>query len=56
MIYIFNSGILIFRELRGGVTVTDKDGNKLGNSKNAAQFGIAAVTLSRIGMATPGMG
>ena len=36
--------------------MTDINGNKLGESKNAAQQGIFAVVLSRIGMASPGMG
>lgn len=34
----------------------DKDGNEMGNSKTAAQSGIAAVMVSRIAMAAPAMG
>ena len=44
------------REIREGVAITDINGNKLGYSKRAAVEGITLVTLSRIGMATPGMG
>lgn len=44
-----------FRELEKGIPVTDKGGNKLGDSKNAAKAAITAVTFSRIGMAAPGM-
>lgn len=36
--------------------LVDDNGNKLGESKIAAQRGILAVVLSRIGMASPGMG
>lgn len=43
-------------ELSGGVPLMDKDGNKVGeNSVTAARWGISQVTLSRIGMAAPGM-
>jgi len=44
------------REIQEGVPVSDIDGKRLGNSKTAAQRGIALVTISRIGMAAPGMG
>jgi hypothetical protein len=44
------------REIQEGVPVSDINGNKLGDSKIAAQRGIALVTFSRIGMAAPGMG
>jgi len=44
------------REIQEGVPVTDIDGKRLGDSKTAAQRGIALVTISRIGMAAPGMG
>jgi hypothetical protein len=45
-----------YREIQEGVPVSDINGNKLGDSKIAAQRGIALVTFSRIGMAAPGMG
>ena len=44
------------RELQEGVTLIDEDGKELGQSCRAAKEGIAAVTFSRIMMATPGMG
>jgi hypothetical protein len=44
------------REIQEGVPISDINGNRLGNSKTAAKRGIALVTLSRIGMAAPGMG
>jgi len=43
------------RELSEGIAVTDDNGNRLGESKTAAQTGIAAVVLSRIAMSSPGM-
>ncbi|XP_026285529.1 sideroflexin-1 isoform X1 [Frankliniella occidentalis] len=43
------------RELNDGVPVTDENGNKLGNSTEAAKSGILAVLVSRVGMASPGM-
>lgn len=43
------------RELRTGITVTDENGNKLGESKQAAKSAISQVLLSRILMAVPGM-
>lgn len=45
-----------YRELKFGIPVTDKNGNRLGESKNAAQQAIAQVVVSRIGMAAPAMG
>ncbi len=44
------------RELTDGIPVVDKNGNELGKSKNAAQSGITAVTISRVAMAAPGFG
>jgi hypothetical protein len=44
------------REIQEGVPISDINGNRLGDSKIAAQRGIALVTFSRIGMAAPGMG
>ncbi|KAG8256661.1 Sideroflexin-1 [Homalodisca vitripennis] len=44
-----------WKELKEGVTVFDENNNKLGESKIAAQTGIAAVVFSRILMATPSM-
>uniref|UniRef100_A0A8C5W6T5 Sidoreflexin n=1 Tax=Microcebus murinus TaxID=30608 RepID=A0A8C5W6T5_MICMU len=43
------------RELRVGIPVTDENGNRLGESANAAQQAIAQVVVSRILMAAPGM-
>ncbi|XP_071445300.1 sideroflexin-1 isoform X1 [Hetaerina americana] len=43
------------KELQEGIPVFDANGNKIGESKVAAQRGIATVTLSRILMASPGM-
>lgn len=45
-----------FRELNDGVPVVDENGNTLGNSTEAAKSGILAVLVSRVGMASPGMG
>jgi len=43
-------------ELINGIPLMDKDGNRLDeSSKIAARWGISQVTLSRIGMASPGM-
>ncbi|XP_047110404.1 sideroflexin-1 [Schistocerca piceifrons] len=50
-----NIPMMRLQELREGVPVADQDGKRIGNSKVAAQYGIAAVTFSRIAMATPGM-
>jgi len=44
------------RELRYGIPVTDKEDNRLGMSKRAAQKGIFQVVFSRVVMAMPGMG
>ncbi|XP_040828391.1 sideroflexin-1 isoform X3 [Ochotona curzoniae] len=43
------------RELKVGIPVTDENGNRLGESANAAQQAIAQVVISRILMAAPGM-
>lgn len=43
------------RELLHGIAVFDENGNKLGDSKVAAQSAISQVVFSRIMMATPGM-
>uniref|UniRef100_A0A8C5W6C7 Sideroflexin-1 n=1 Tax=Microcebus murinus TaxID=30608 RepID=A0A8C5W6C7_MICMU len=43
------------RELRVGIPVTDDNGNRVGESANAAQQAIAQVVVSRIVMAAPGM-
>lgn len=51
----FCNKLLIFRELREGLTVVDENNNEYGESVTAAQQGIAAVTFSRIAMACPGM-
>uniref|UniRef100_A0A1B6MGQ3 Sidoreflexin n=1 Tax=Graphocephala atropunctata TaxID=36148 RepID=A0A1B6MGQ3_9HEMI len=50
-----NIPMMRVRELQEGVTVFDDNNNKLGESKIAAQTGIAAVVMSRILMATPSM-
>lgn len=45
------------RELKNGITLVDEKFNSLNvESKKAAFQGISAVILSRIAMATPGMG
>ncbi|XP_066475922.1 sideroflexin-3 isoform X2 [Tiliqua scincoides] len=43
------------RELKFGIPITDENGNRLGESKSAAQQAIAQVVVSRIGMAAPAM-
>ncbi|TRY54228.1 hypothetical protein DNTS_011428 [Danionella cerebrum] len=43
------------RELKFGIPVTDAEGNRLGESSNAAQQAIVQVVVSRIGMAVPAM-
>ncbi|KAK3714545.1 hypothetical protein QZH41_014218 [Actinostola sp. cb2023] len=43
------------REILQGIPVTDKDGNKIGESKAAAKKAITSVVISRISMAAPGM-
>lgn len=48
--------IFYCRELKYGTPIYDINGNKLGYSKVAAQYGIGQVILSRIAMALPGMG
>lgn len=45
-----------YRELKQGISLTDKDGGRIGESAIAAQKAIAQVTFSRIGMAVPSMG
>ncbi|XP_076759618.1 sideroflexin-1-3 [Xylocopa sonorina] len=42
-------------ELQNGIELLTEDGTKVGNSKRAAKKAIAAVTLSRILMASPSM-
>uniref|UniRef100_A0A4W3INJ9 Sideroflexin-1 n=1 Tax=Callorhinchus milii TaxID=7868 RepID=A0A4W3INJ9_CALMI len=44
------------RELKHGIPVTDENGQRLGESTQAAQQAIAQVVVSRILMAAPGMG
>lgn len=44
------------RELKHGIPVTDENGNRLGESASAAQQAISQVVISRILMASPGMG
>lgn len=44
------------RELKYGIPVTDENGNRLGESPNAARQAIMQVVVSRIGMAVPAMG
>uniref|UniRef100_A0A7M4F347 Sideroflexin-3 n=1 Tax=Crocodylus porosus TaxID=8502 RepID=A0A7M4F347_CROPO len=43
------------RELKLGIPILDKDGNRLGESRAAARQAIAQVVVSRIGMAAPAM-
>ncbi len=43
------------QELQNGITVFDKEGNRLGDSKKAASSAIGQVVFSRICMALPGM-
>lgn len=50
-----NIPMMRLRELRVGIPVVDNNGNKLGESKTAAKWGITQVVLSRILMASPGM-
>lgn len=50
-----NIPMMRMKELQDGVTLLDKNGNKVGESKTAAKWGIAAVCVSRILMASPGM-
>lgn len=44
------------RELKHGIPVLDENGNRLGESSKAAQQAISQVVISRILMASPGMG
>ncbi|KAL8187437.1 UNVERIFIED_CONTAM: Sideroflexin-1 [Gekko kuhli] len=43
------------RELKFGIPILDENGNRLGESKKAAQQAIMQVVVSRIGMAAPAM-
>ncbi|XP_056430837.1 sideroflexin-1 isoform X1 [Hyla sarda] len=43
------------RELKYGIPVTDENGNRIGESANAAKQAITQVVVSRILMAAPGM-
>lgn len=46
---------IYYRELLEGIPVYDADGNRVGESKKAAEKAIALVLFSRICMAAPGM-
>lgn len=46
----------VCRELDQGISLTDRDGNKVGQSPIAAQRAISQVIFSRIAMAVPSMG
>ena len=46
----------MYSELIEGIDVLDENGEVVGQSKAAARSAITQVTLSRIIMATPGMG
>lgn len=48
--------ILVCRELQYGIPITDENDNRLGESTKAAQQAISQVVVSRILMASPGMG
>ncbi|CAF2498749.1 unnamed protein product [Rotaria sp. Silwood2] len=50
-----NLPFMRWNEIRDGIAVFDKDGNRIGESSYAAKKAIAQVVLSRIGMAVPGM-
>lgn len=52
MMFVFPT----IRELKYGIPVTDENGNRLGESPNAARQAIVQVVVSRIGMAMPAMG
>ena len=47
---------VICRELKHGIPITDENDNRLGESTKAAQQAISQVVVSRILMASPGMG
>nr|CAD7262925.1 unnamed protein product [Timema shepardi] len=51
-----NIPMMRLQEIQKGVPVVDSNGNVLGESTAAAKQGIALVTMSRLGMAMPGMG
>lgn len=48
--------LLLLRELKEGVSLIDENGNNVGQSTVAAKKGIMSVCISRILMASPGMG
>lgn len=48
--------VLVCRELQYGIPITDENDNRLGESTKAAQQAISQVVVSRILMASPGMG
>nr|CAD7447694.1 unnamed protein product [Timema bartmani] len=50
-----NIPMMRLQEIQKGVPVLDSNSNVLGESTAAAKQGIALVTLSRLGMAMPGM-
>nr|CAD7201918.1 unnamed protein product [Timema douglasi] len=50
-----NIPMMRLQEIQKGVPVVDSNGNVLGESTAAAKQGIALVTMSRLGMAMPGM-
>ncbi|XP_042908448.1 sideroflexin-1 isoform X4 [Parasteatoda tepidariorum] len=50
-----NIPMMRLKEIREGIPVVDKNGNRVGNSQVAAKSAITQVTMSRIGMAMPGM-
>ena len=47
---------LLSRELKHGIPITDENDNRLGESTTAAKQAISQVVVSRILMASPGMG